>query len=90
MEETINLVTWFHHSLLADLRVALRKPEGFSMTNGQNRDFIKKKNLKKSPKLAQTTVNSSQRLPQLGTGLSSVTDIFEDKMVCWRKGKVQF
>lgn len=42
--------------------------------------LFKKKKLN-SPKLAQTTVNSSQRLPQLGTGLSSVADIFEDIMV---------
>lgn len=43
-----------------ELRVALRKPGGFSMADEENQDLIKKK---KSSKLAETTVNSSQRLP---------------------------
>lgn len=62
MEEAINLVLLFNCRLLMELSVALRKPGGFCMTDGQTQAFIKKKKLN-SPKLAQTTVNFSQRLP---------------------------
>lgn len=61
MEEAISLVLCFHHRLLMELRVALRKPGGFSMTNGQTKPLFKQKKLK-SPELAQITINSSQRL----------------------------